>query len=541
MIGINNSPEKIFSEYIKARNYKNGLGSRGMYEQTTINERFFVGDQWHGAACPSDRPLVRHNVIKRIGDFKMSQLASSKISVRYSAEGVPDTVSGRKEVLREREFLSKQNTAIYSPLNSKNELSLMVSALNSYRDTVARRVGLSSLLDTALKNAYISGCGFIYTYFDPTIRTGLYADKIGGSQILGDISCEVIRGENVYFGDPTCTKVQEQPYIILAQHKSLEEILREAALFGKDDIPELTDEQLAEKHLLLTKLYKKRDNLGNTEVYAVKVTEDFTVRSDWNIGVRLYPLSIFNWETRDYNIYGDSEITYLLPNQIAINRMLTASVWSAMASGMPLMVVNGELVPDDITNEPGQIIKVWGSSEEINSAVNYINPPDFSSGYNESVNTLIANTLSQSGATEAALGDSDARNTSAIIELRDAANQPLTLLKNRYYRFIEDISLIWAEFFVTMYGKRSLKISDENGVWYFPFDSARYRDLLLSVSVELCESVSKNESDSVALLSELYNKGAITAAQYIKRLPSGIIPGSDDLLEQMEGNLNESN
>ncbi len=531
--------QTIFEEYRKARSFKAALGNRGLYEQTAINERFFAGDQWYGIAVHSDRPLVRHNVIKRIGDFKMSQLSSSKVSVRYSAEGIPLTASDLERVKEERKRLSARASSLFAPLESVNEAALVVSALNSYRDTVAKRVGLSSLLDTALRNAFVSGSGYIYTYFDPTVRTGLFADKVGGKPIVGDVAAEVIRAENVYFADPTCTCLQSQPYIILAEQKPLSEIVFEAKAHGNENLPEFSDEKLRDKQILLTKLQKKRLPDGSIRVFATKVCENFTVREEWDIGVRVYPLSQFVWEPRDNNIYGDSEVTYLIPNQIAINRMITASVWSAMTTGMPLMVVNGELVPEDITNDPGQIIRVWGTAEEIGSAVRFVNPPDFSEGYNESVISLIENTLSQSGATNAALGDTEARNTSAIIELRDASSQPLALLKNRYYRFIEDISLIWAEFFVTMYGKRSLKITDENGEWYFPFDSAKYRDLLLTVSAETRESVSRSEADSLALLSSLFEKGAISASQYIERLPAGILPDGRELAKQLRSDKNE--
>ena len=85
-----------------------------------------------------------------------------------------------------------------------------------------------------------------------------------------------------------------------------------------------------------------------------------------------------------------------------------------------------------------------------------------------------------------------------------------------------------------MYGKRSLKITDENGEWYFPFDSAKYRDLLLSVSAVTREAVNRNEADSLALLSSLFEKGAISAAQYIERLPSGILPDGKDLAKQLK-------
>ena len=59
----------IFSEYEQGNNYKSSVGKLGIFEQTKMNERFFVGDQWYGAQCGNERPLVRQNIIKRIGYF----------------------------------------------------------------------------------------------------------------------------------------------------------------------------------------------------------------------------------------------------------------------------------------------------------------------------------------------------------------------------------------------------------------------------------------------------------------------------------------
>ena len=86
-------PELVFGEYESGRNFKAGLGRRGLYEQGKINERFYVGDQWHGAQCGNDRPLVRHNVIKRIGDYKMAVISANPVAVNYSVEGVPSTAA----------------------------------------------------------------------------------------------------------------------------------------------------------------------------------------------------------------------------------------------------------------------------------------------------------------------------------------------------------------------------------------------------------------------------------------------------------------
>lgn len=80
-------PEQIFAEYEAGRTFKAGMGKHGLYEQGKINERFYVGDQWHGANCGNDRPLVRHNVIKRIGDYKMAVISANPVAVNYSVEG----------------------------------------------------------------------------------------------------------------------------------------------------------------------------------------------------------------------------------------------------------------------------------------------------------------------------------------------------------------------------------------------------------------------------------------------------------------------
>jgi len=81
----NNTPKQIFKQFEAGVSYKGDMGEKGLYEQSKRNERFYVGDQWHGAKCGSDRPLVRHNVIKRIGDYKQSFIVSAPVSVSFSA------------------------------------------------------------------------------------------------------------------------------------------------------------------------------------------------------------------------------------------------------------------------------------------------------------------------------------------------------------------------------------------------------------------------------------------------------------------------
>ncbi len=518
---MNSQTREIFSQYQSGMQYKASIGNRGMYEQNRINERFFIGDQWYGAKCGNDRPLVRHNIIKRIGDYKMTQVLSAPISVDFSAEGIPTDNSKKLE----------KNT-LYNGVVNQSEVNLITKAFGNYFDTTAERTKLSVLQDKVLKNSYITGTGVLYTYWDSTINTGLYADDAKKVKIKGDIACEVLEIEDVYFGDPYCEEVDDQPYIIISALKDVDEVLREARLFGADItiLRNIQESAINQKVNLLTKFFKEYKEDGNYTIKCVKVCEKAVVRECFDTGLRLYPISVFKWERKNNCAYGESEITYLIPNQIAVNRMITANVWSAMTTGMPIMLVNGDTVNQKITNEPGQIIKVFGTNEDVAGAVKYVTPPTFKEDYDASINSLINNTLTQSGANEVALGDSRADNATALITMRNAALMPLQIVKNRFYAFIEDTARIWADFWITKYGNRKIKISDETGVWYMPFNGSRYKELIINTRVDVSSKTIYSEKECFENLLTLFEKGVIDRNQLIMRLPDGLIPDKNSLL-----------
>lgn len=528
------NPTEIFKEYQKGVDFKNLMGARGLYEQSKINERFFIGDQWHGANCGNERPLVRHNIIKRIGDFKMAQVLSAPLSVNFSADGIPNTVGIKTKGKAYEKF--SDNTMQFLGAADNDEINLVMSALSNYQKVTAERVNLNSLCSNLLKNAYITGTGILYTYWDSDIDTGLYADEFHNSHIKGDINCEVLDSLNVYFGDPALTTVQEQPYILIAGRHSILSVLDEADRFGGQISLISKKETVTEdgKVLVLTKLFKSVNKDGSVTVKCTKVTEKGVVRPVFDTGLHLYPISVFNWENRSDRIYGESEITYLIPNQIAINRMITAQVWSAMTSGMPMMVVNGDTVSGELTNDPGQIIKIYGSNEDVSGAVKYVTPPDFSSNFANSISDLINNTLTQSGANEVALGDSRPDNASALITMQKAATLPLQLIKNRFYSFVEDFSRVWVDFWISKYGNRRIKIEDENGIWYMPFNAERYKNLIITARVEVGPDNIYSAAESINTLTALYEKGIINKKQYLKRLPVGIVPDLSGLLLELQ-------
>ena len=515
-------PTDIFEEYRKGTEFKSSLGGKGLFEQSKINERFYIGDQWKGAKCGNERPLVRHNVIKRIGDYKISQILNNKTDIAFSAEGVPAADN-------DTEYTATKNGAL-----TRDEITSVMRSMSDYYNVTAERLNMESLNAKILRDAYINGTSVLYTYWDSTVDTGLFADEARTAKIKGDICCEVLKISDVVFGDPYVENVEEQPYIIISSRRDVASVIKEARLFGADlsTLQNIEDSATDGKITVLTRLYKVFDKQGLCQVYGIKVTENEVVRREFSTGLRMYPLAVFRWDNLDGCAYGESEITYLIPNQIAINRMITANVWSAMTTGMPIMLVNGDTVSERVTNDPGQIIRIYGSNDDVERAVKYVSPTSFIKDFDESINNLINNTLTQSGANEVALGDSKAENATALRTMRDAALMPLQIIRNRYYVFLEDTARIWADFWVTHYGKRKIKNRKEGKTVYAVFDGDRYRKIIISARLDVNRSAEYSEKEKLDTLITLFEKGIITKKQLLVRMPEGMISDLAGILSE---------
>lgn len=531
------TPVEIFEEYRAGNNYKRSIGTKGIVDQTKINERFYVGDQWYGAKMKNDRPLVRHNIIKRIGEYKTAIVGAAPISVRYSAEGIPNTVNFNEKNESIRDAIVGGNIPSFE---DNDEINSVMNALSDYFDVTAERVKFGDIKEKALKNAYVSGTGIIYTYWDDDVNTGLYADCNKTVPIKGDIMCEVLDVENVIFGDPNTDDIQKQPYILIAQRKSVDEIKREAIINKRPGYEielikgdkDYTHGQWAEgepansnRAVVITKIFKEYnpDNKGY-KIKAIRVCEKAIIRNVWDLKLSRYPIAKMSWEARKSSIYGDSEVTYLIPNQIAINRSLTAQVWSMIVMGMPMIVKDNDVIDGPVTNIPGQIIDVNRGGQGVSGAIEYISPPYFGGQFDNMIHSLINNTLSQAGANDAALGNMKPENMSAIVAVREAATMPMQTVQNRFYALCEDVARIWADFWINKYGNRKLKIEDSRGTWYLPFDAKKYKDFIVSVKVDVGASTIWGEAQVIATLDNLLSNGVITPMQYFERLPKGLVP-----------------
>ncbi len=535
--------KSIWTEYEAGQAYKNSIGDKGIHDQSLINERFFVGDQWHGVTAGNEKPLTRRNIIKRIGEYKMATIGSAPIAVNYVAEGIPDTSDTNKNIEIKQQMLNGQ---VPQEDVTEAEVSVIMNALTDYFKITAERLKYDDKKDQMLKNAYISGTGILYTYWDSSIRTGLYADKGRTTAITGDIACEVLDVENVVFGDPNQEEIEDQPYIIISQRKDIETVRREAKMYGQDTKGIMCDDANgyyrnagdrgedeptnSKRVTVITKLFKKYDENGNYTVWGKTVTENAVIRPEWDLLIHRYPIAKFVWERRRSCAYGDSEITYQIPNQIALNQAHSISVWAMQNTGMPKTIINGDLIPDGISNDPAEVLKIYGTAEDMASAIRYVAPPNYGAAFINFTDAFAQNVLFDNGANDAALGNLRPDNATAIVQAREAAIAPMQMYQNRFYSTNEDIARIWADFWLVMYGKRSIKINDGGNIKYLIFDAERYKDLVINARIDVGASTLWSEAVSLANLGNLLSSGLISFIEYLERIPKGLIPNIGGLI-----------
>ena len=246
--------------------------------------------------------------------------------------------------------------------------------------------------------------------------------------------------------------------------------------------------------------------------------------------IHRYPIAKFVWERRRSCAYGDSEITYQIPNQIALNQAHSISVWAMQNTGMPKTIVNGDLIPEGISNDPAEVVKIYGTAEDMMSAIRYVAPPNYGAAFINFTDAFAHNVLSDSGANDAALGNMRPDNATAIVQAREAAMAPMQMYQNRFYSANEDVARIWADFWITMYGKRSIKINNGGNTQYIVFDAERYKELVITARIDVGASTLWSEAVCITNLNGLLQSGQIDFIEYLERLPKGLIPNIGGLI-----------
>ncbi|MBQ3866607.1 MAG: hypothetical protein II776_06865, partial [Clostridia bacterium] len=181
--------------------------------------------------------------------------------------------------------------------------------------------------------------------------------------------------------------------------------------------------------------------------------------------------------------------------------------------------------------EIGEAVAVNGPVENV--AVQ-LSPGAMQDGFLDVIRMTVSLTKELMGATDAALGNVQPDNTSAIIALQQSSAVPLELQKKALYDFTEQLGMIWLDFILHYYdASRVLLYREEGDLRGGTVSPADLEKLLFSCTAQVGASSHWSEMAQVSTLDNLLQSGRLSFSQYLERLPDGYIGRKDELLEEV--------
>ena len=504
---ITESQKRTWRQYEAGRNYKRQIG---LYSRIDENERFYRGDQWRGGG---GLPKPVFNVIGRIVDYLVSTAAVGDVKITYSDENLPFAENSvEAAAVSEAVDLLTQNA--------------------SYR---WERSKLQSLIYRLLYDAAITGDGLLYCSWDP--------DSEGGGGWKGDISTSALDSVSIFPADTSNPDIQSQDYLIISGRASVDALRREARSSGvseKDisriqpdsvsDINERGAGELAKfepeyeagegRATYLIKFFRE----GERVVFE-KSTRDCLIRRAVT-DCKLYPVAHFSWQTAKNCFFGNTPVSSMIANQKYINRAYAMLMKHMTDTAFSKVIYDRTRIPE-WTNEIGEAIAAVGGGN-LSDAVTVVGTGQLEAGYLELIENAIATTKELSGATDTALGNVNPTNTSAILALREASMQALEHVQSELYLCLEEMARIWADMTLAFCPDgRPLRTREGLGR-LFP---SRLHTALIRAKIDVCDSARYSASGTQSVLDRLLDGGHITLAEYLERLPEGLIPDRITLAE----------
>ena len=510
-IVISQAHETAWKAYEAGKAYKQRIG---LYETVRRNERFYRGDHWYGSNADLPRPVF--NFIRRITDYQVASVIGGDVSISYSDESLPFTTSSE----------------------TRNILSRSVDVLERNATWRWRQSKMESLSYKALLDAAISGDGVFYCWWDPDHRNGHAFD--------GDIRTDVIDSTNLFVADVNSSDIQSQKYVMLAGRASVDSLRREALAAGakETDVAKIVadDENLGtfstdlgkcelggeEKATFLIRFFRE-----NGEVVFEKSAKQCLIRRA-KTGLHLYPVAYFHWHNTKNCFHGTASVSDMIANQKCINTAYAMALKHMSNTAFSKVIYDKTRIPE-WSNEVGEAIGAVGGGS-MADAVSVVGVGNMQDGYLDLITDVINNTKGMMGATDSALGEERANNTSAIMRLQTAASVSLEHVRVQFSRCIGELAAIWADMLCTYCPhERLLPVLGKNGeVAAEAPDYDLLKGALLNASVHVGTVDRYSPSATVATLNKLLEGGHLSAAQYVELLPEGTLVNREALLEKLK-------
>lgn len=517
------APETIWKLYEAGESYNDKLK---LYDTVRDNENMFIGKQWEGVTA-NGLPTPVLNFIKRTVMFKVATISSDNLKVNATPLGP-----------------SARNDELFEPARIVTEEC----------DALMERNGVVRLSREFCRNAAVDGDGCLYTYWDTDVTA---TGKLGEETIDGQIATEVLQNTRVLFGDQNDRRVQKQPYIIIKKYYPVRTVKRMAEKAGAKDYDSITADEddksmdtvkrTDDKVTVLLFLWRDPDS---GEIWSYECTKNLVLSEAKSLLIRLYPLVWLNWDFVPDCYHGQAEVSGLVPNQVATNKLWAAHILANMNLGFPKVMYDRTRIKS-WTNQVGVAIPCNGG--DMDNVAKILTPGAPSPQAFQLMQALIEQTERCMGVTQAALGDTRPDNTSAIIALQKASATPMELTKRQFYGCIEDLFHIYVEFMAFYYGKRSIatktpdKVTEaiefaaENhpdieatGTVTTDFDYGTLKDIRWALKLDVGASSYFSEIAAISTVGEWVKQGLMLPSEGMERLPTDFMPKQQELIDAMK-------
>jgi len=478
--------------------HQNFMRQRNIYADTDLNYRMYNGDQWHGLKIDGIEK-IQYNFIKQVVKQKVSIITSNLFAINYSPENI-ENPEFMEAAQKSCDLLNKKASKVWD------------------KDFMDKKVKKWT------KQAAINDEAVAYVTYD---------DK-------EDMPVnEIISKTDIMYGNENEEEIQLQPYILVRQRKTVEE-LKQMAEANKID-PKLIatimpdndtstiagdsgKEEVNDKCWLITKFYRE-----NGTVHFTQSTKTCEIKKAKDMGTAYYPFAHFNWEDEEGNARGIGEVRYLIPNQIETNKIAMRRAVTSKNISYPQKVVNIDAItnPKDL-NKVGATIKFKNMNGARASDVFMNTTPGQMGTDSEKLQTeLIQYSRDLNNAGDATTGNINPESASgrAILAVQQAQNQPLNDQMISLKSFLEDIARIWFDMW-KVNASDGLKIevesideyTNEKTVTLENIPSYILDALSASVKVDITPKGAFDKYAQELSLENMFTTGKITFDEYVKSL-----------------------
>lgn len=506
----------IWDSYECGKQFKSRIG---LYARVAENERFFRGDQWRGIDSEG-LPMPVFNIVRRIATYLVSSVMSYSIRIGFDDCAL---------LLRDD---SKAKRRAYENLDTLSKL------VNDRWE----RQGMEKIFRDALTDAILTGDGIFYCWFDGSM--------VSDAGYRGDIRTSLIDSVDLFAADMNNPDIQSQDYVMLSGRCPVSKLRAEAEKRGMPESETaliVPDEKDADSSSYDNDLCENTDSSAQKATYIIrffrdengfvcfeKCTRNLILQKE-RTGLRYYPVVCFNWGQTKHCLHGSSPVSEMIGNQKYINKAFAMEMKHMIDTAFSKVIYDKRLIPE-WNNEVGQAIGVM-SGGDVSGAVTTVGVGQMQDGYIDIIDRVITYTKELEGATEAALGEVDPTNTSAILALRECADLPLDTVRANLYHAIEELAVIWVDM-AKEYMPKGMKcmFSDRTSA-ELDLTSVSIDDI--SAKVQIGSSRRYSSSLMMSTLNLLLEQGHISFEQYIEMLPDGVIEGKELLLRKVRTDKKE--